>query len=348
MSNSKNSQEEEIDLGSLFKVIARGLSNFLAAVKRVFLAVFHYFILLLLFVKSNIKKLGLAIVIGALIGFVYEYISPRSYSSELIVEPNFGSGAQLYKQIGYLNRLVNKKETLSLTRILQINSEQASQLSSFKITPFQPKRNLYRAYDKYLENRDTIFSKDIKVEDFKERMDECDYTYHEIVVKSESKSDFKLLTSGIIGLIKNDYFNNRKELKKKEINQEIHVLMKNLSQIDSLRALYREVAIKEAESDSSKSTIEFTQKLSEKNKNDIELFDTSNNILKQIRKLNIELIENENIVNIISNFGDLGVIDTKIVTKKYFQFAVVSGGLMLLIILLFQLNKYLTNYKDSY
>lgn len=345
MPENKKNPEEEIDLGNLFKVIGKGINNLITSFRNVFIGIFHYFIILLIFFKRNIKKLVMALIIGAIVGFVIEYFSPKIYTSELIVETNFGSGVQLYKQINYLNELVKKKDTVSLASALGIKSDQAAQLKRFKISAYQPNRNLYHSYDQYLENTDTVFSKGIKIEDFKKRLDEYDYRYHEIVVKSKSKTSFKLLTSGIRGLIENNYFNNRRDLKKKEIEQELHVLQKNLSQIDSLRLLYKEVAIKEAENHSNSSTIEFTQKVSEKNKNDIELFKTSNNILEEIRKLNEKLIKNENIINVISNFGDVGILDSKITNRKYFQFALLSEGMMLLIILLFQLNKYLSNYK---
>ena len=103
--------------------------------------------------------------------------------------------------------------------------------------------------------------------------------------------------------------------------------------------------MKEAEKTTSNSTIEFSQKQFDNNKNDLELFNTSNRILLEIEKLNSQILKSENILNIISDFNEVGVSNNKITGKKYFQFAVLFGSLMMLIILLLQLNQYLVNYK---
>ena len=130
-----------------------------------------------------------------------------------------------------------------------------------------------------------------------------------------------------------------------KLKLKLGTLQKNLIQIDSLRSLYRVVALKEAEKTTSNSTIEFSQKQFDNNKNDLELFNTSNSILLEIEKLNFQILKSENILNIISDFNEVGVSNNKITGKKYFQFAVLFGSLMMLIILLLQLNQYLSNYK---
>ena len=82
-------------------------------------------------------------------------------------------------------------------------------------------------------------------------------------------------------------------------------------------------------------------------KNDIKLFETSNDLLNNISWTNEDLVRKNNVVNIISDFDMVGVPDKSITHKKYFQFAILFGGLMLLWILLQQLNKYLKDYKRS-
>ena len=76
------------------------------------------------------------------------------------------------------------------------------------------------------------------------------------------------------------------------------------------------------------------------------MFETSNSILYQIALTNNDLKRKNNIVNVISNFDDIGVPDKNITHKKYFQFAILFFGLMLGWILLLQLNQYLEKYKN--
>lgn len=345
--NSTNSktQDEEIDLGTLFKVIGNGIKNFFNFIGDILLNIFHYFILLLIFIKSHLVKLGLAIVIGAVIGFVLEYFSPKEYNSKIILETNFGSGIQLYKQIDYLTDLINKKDTVSLSQILKLSTKEVSGLTDINITPYRPNRNILRSYDEYLRETDSVYTKGFTVEDFKKRLDQYDYRYHEIKVKSISKTIFKKLSLELVRLVENDYFKYNRDIKSTELAQKLTVLQKNLIQIDSLRSQYREVALIGAANQTSKSTIEFSQKEPETNETDIELFEISNQILSQLSWLNDDILRTDNIVNIISDFDAIGVLDKNILNKKYFQFAALLGSLMLLWILTKQLNSYLVNYK---
>ena len=238
-----------------------------------------------------------------------------------------------------------KRDTLSLAKALKITTKEASQLTHFNISAYQIKINLYKSYDDYLQNTDTLITKDFTVEDFKKRFDEYDYRYHELIVKSISKEIFRKVSLGVRALVENDFLKRKRDLKNNELKLKLSTLRKNLTQIDSLRSLYSEVALKEAEKTTSNSTIEFSQKQFDNNKNDLELFNTSNSILLEIEKLNFQILKSENILNIISDFNEVGVSNNKITGKKYFQFAVLFGSLMMLIILLLQLNQYLSNYK---
>jgi len=347
MTKTNQSQEEEIDLGSVFKIIGKGFINLFNAIGKFFEILFHLFITLLFFLKNNAIKLGLAIIIGGIIGFLLDKTDPPKYHSELILKTNYGSGVQLYKQINYLEDLVKKKDTVTLATALRITPLEASQLTSFEVEAYEPKRNIYKLYDEYIKTTDSVFTRGFKVEDFKKRINEYDYHYHEVKVKSNLKTVFRNVSSGIKNLVENEYFENRRDIKSSELNQKLSILQKNLVQIDSLRSLYKVVALKEADKQATSSTLEISQKQFDTNKNDLELFKTSDQILDQIEKLNNEMPNSENVLNFISDFGEIGVLDKKVTNKKYFQIGVLFGGLMLLIILLLQLNSYLNNYKKT-
>jgi hypothetical protein len=284
-------------------------------------------------------------LIGFIVGFAMHKLGSKSYVSSMIVETNYGSGIQLYKQVDYLNDLIKKKDTSALSKALNIGNREASQIEGIEVSAYQPEKNLYKAYDEYLHKTDTIYTKGFKFEDYKKRMAEYDLRYHKIGVTSKLKTVFFKLSPALINLTENDYYKSIKDIKVNELKQKIDILNKNLQQIDLLRNSYKEVALKEAEKLSSSSTIEFSKSENDKNENDIELFKTSNEILNTITWTNDDLIRKNNIINIISDFDKIGVPDKNITHKKYFQYAVLFFGLMLVWILLGQLNKYLDNYR---
>jgi len=285
--------------------------------------------------------------LGFIIGFILHKLESKTYVSDMIVETNYGSGIQLYKQIDYLNDLVKKKDSVSLSGALNLNLNEASQINAIEVFAYQAEKNFYKAYDEYLQKTDTIFTKGFEFVDFKKRIAEYDLRYHQIKVSSKSKTVFANLSPSLISLVENDYYKNIKDLKVNELNQKLSILHKNLIQIDSLRKTYKEVALKEADNKSGTSTIEIAKTDTKKEENDIKLFETTNNILYSISQVNSDLVRKNDVINIISDFNKIGVPDKNITHKKYFRFAVLFGGLMLGWILLQQLNRYLEDYKSS-
>ena len=79
MSTNHNNNEEEVDLGSLFKIIGRGFQNLFNFIGNIFKSIFHAFILILIFLKDNIVKIGIAAIIGFAIGLFIQVKSTNKY-----------------------------------------------------------------------------------------------------------------------------------------------------------------------------------------------------------------------------------------------------------------------------
>ena len=54
--STKQNNEEEVDLGSLFIIIGNGFKKLFNFIGGVFKGLFHFFILILLFIKENLIK----------------------------------------------------------------------------------------------------------------------------------------------------------------------------------------------------------------------------------------------------------------------------------------------------
>ena len=61
---SKSNNEEEVDLGSLFVIIGKGFAAFFNFIGNIFKGIFHFFISILIFLKENSLKIGIAVIIG--------------------------------------------------------------------------------------------------------------------------------------------------------------------------------------------------------------------------------------------------------------------------------------------
>ena len=83
--NKTNNNEEEVDLGSLFVIIGKGFSNFFNFIGNIFKGIFRLIISILIFLKTNIVKIGIAALIGGVLGVFLEVKKADTYEAELLL-----------------------------------------------------------------------------------------------------------------------------------------------------------------------------------------------------------------------------------------------------------------------
>jgi len=343
--SKENINSEEVDLGNLFKIIGNGFKNLFNAIGNFFKAVFHYLILFLLFLRNNAIKLAIATFIGAIIGLYLDLTKPPVFSSTMIVEPNFNSTQQLYKNITYYNELVKQKNTALLSEAFNISDEEANKLKGFYIEPIKSENEKFQLFDEFIQKSDTAIAKSISIKEFKRGFSDLDYIYHEIKVKSLNSLIFDNLSTEIINSIENNaYFKNQKTISGQNLLQNEKVLMKSLEEIDTLRKIYNEVLITEAKKMETGTSITLAQGV--KKTEEVKLFEESLKLNEELIINNREKAESTDIVNTVSTFSKVGVKERKIYKKYTFQLGVLFFSLILIFILGRQLNDFLLNYRN--
>ena len=341
--NSKSNNEEEVDLGSLFLIIGKGFSKFFNFIGGIFKGFFHSIILVLIFFRKNAIKVGISIIIGALIGAFFEFKKQESYGSDLIVQPNFKSVSQLYNNINFYNDLVEQRDTLGIQNTFNLDKETAASLKKFSIEPIANENDIINAYNDFVLEVDTATVSSYTFEDFKASFKDLDYKTHKINVIAEKNDVFNKLDEIIISsVVKNKYFSRVKELTNENLNRTDSLLRQNLGQVDSLRKVYMQVMIEEAKKQSNGTSIDLGgEKRSTK---ELELFETKLNLNIELTDIVIDKSEKYEVVNVISNFQPIGYKEGGILKNAIFQYAFIGGILMVLCILIMQLNRYLNNY----
>ena len=344
--SKENISSDEVDLGNLFKIIGKGIQNFFNAIGRFFAALYHYFILFLLFLRNNAMKLGLATLIGAGVGLYFDLTKPAVYSSKMTVEPNFKSTQQLYNNIDFYHELVQQKNTASLAKSLNISEVEASKLKGFYIEQVKNENEKYEAFNRFVREVDTALVENISIKDFKKGFSGFDYKYHEIIVKSTNSVIFSKLGSPIVNSLENNlYYKNLKRINDQNFLQNQQVLVKSLSEIDTLRKIYNEVLLTEAKKMESGTSITLAQGV--KKTEEVALFNKSLKLNEELISNNTEKAKVTEILNVVSTFSEIGVKERGVYKKYTFKIGALFFILMLLITLLRQLNSYLINYKKN-
>jgi len=339
-------QDDEVDLGSLFKVIGKGFKNLLSAIVQLLRTIFHILILGLIFLRKNALKLGISVFIGAAIGLYLDLTLPVKYSSTMVVEPNFKSTQQLYNNINYYHELVKQKDSNLLAQTFHISASEASNLKGFYIEPIKNENEKYELLSDFIEEVDTTTVRNINIKEFKKSFTDYDYKYHKVKVKSLSNTIFEKLNTPIISSIENNpYYKYQKKINDENLLQNEKVLVKSLQEVDTLRKIYNEVLITEAKKAEIGTNITLAQGV--KKTNELELFDENLKLNKELIDNNKEKAETTEIINVVSTFSKVGIEERSIFKRKTFILGLGTGLLMLAFILLRQLNSYLIKFKEG-
>ena len=343
--NQKNPKDEEIDIGRLFQLIGRGFTKLFNAIGNLLKNLLKALIFILLFIRKHFVKFAIAAVIGFFVGYFSEGTA-RTYKSEMVVSANFNSIFQLYNNITNYNNLVLQKDTVGLAKLFNIDKAEAASLKAFEINPIITENEKLSLLDKFVKKADTTSVKLIDASVYLNSLTKYNYKNHKITVNSTKNDVFKKLESTIIdNLSKNKYFKNQKKTFDNNIAFEDRDLKAQLAQIDSLRNTYKQVLLKEAEKGTPTTRIDLSSKSNNK-ANEIELFKIQKDINTRLKEINTLKVEEGDIINKVSGFSSVGT-KLSIIRRAPGLYAMYLVGLTLVVILLFELNKYLKNYKPE-
>ena len=342
--SNTNNNEEEVDLGSLFVIIGKGFSKFFNFIATIFKGIFHFFISILIFLKDNFIKIGIAAIIGLVAGVFLETSKEKRFASDLLVEPNFKSARQLYNNVNFYNDLVKQKDIARIQKTFNLDKETAASLKKFTIKPVINDNDIINSYNNFILSVDTTTVKSYSFEEFKGSFTDLDYEIHNINVIAEKNDVFDKLDEVILSsVVKNKYFNRVKELTNENLNRTDSLLRQNLGQIDSLRRVYMQVMLDEAKKQSNGTSIDLGGE--KRTTKELELFETNRKLNSELRNVIFEKSNKYEVINVISNFQPIGY-EVKGITKNIaFQLAVLGALLMILVLLVFKVNTFLNNYK---
>lgn len=344
MTQHKN--EEEVDLGSVFLIIGRGISKFFKFIGKIFSSIFHALITILLFFKKNRIKLGLAFVIGAVIGLFVEWNEEKEFGSNLLVQTNFDSARQLYNNIDFYDDLVQQKNHAMLAKIFNLEEDAAASLRRFTIEPIKNGNDIITSFDALVLSIDTTTVKSYSFQDFKQQFTKFNYKVHTIEVQATKSDVFSSIDEVIISAItENNYFNKLKELTNENLNRTNTLLRKNLAQTDSLHRIYKKVLLEEAKNQKQGTSIDFGNRA--KTNKELALFETTLTLNEELKSVSEEITEKSEIINVISNFQPIGYEIKGVSENRGVQFALASLVLMILYLLILKLNVYLENYSQK-
>ena len=346
MSTNQQNKEEEVDLGSLFLIIGNGFKKLFTFIWKVLMGLFHFFILILLFLKDNMIKLGIAVIIGAGFGGYQEFKKEKTFASDLLLQPNFKSSKQLYNNVAYYNVVVAQQEYDSLSNTFNITMDEAKSIKKFEVNPVRTDNDIVKAYDDLILSIDTTTVKSYSFGQFKKEFTDFDYKVHQVHVEATNSKVFSKLDDVIIAsIVDNKYYNRVNTITRENLYRTDSLLRKNLDQVDSLRQVYMKVMLEEAKKQNSGTSIDMGG--NGRTTKELELFQTNRIINKDLKDVSEDICEKSEVINVISNFQPVGYEIKGLSKNSIVIFGALGFLAMIGILLLLKLNKFLDSYKKK-
>lgn len=340
-------KEEDIDIAQLFILIGRGLSGIVNFFTSIIKTIFSWFLLFILFLRANLKKMILAALIGASLGAIYQYaLKEVQYESSMTVEPNFGSAVQLYKNIDYYLSLVKQDDFERLAASLNISKEEAESISWIEVEPYSNENQILLSYKNFMAELDSNVVKLVDYQKFSKEQPIESFKYHIVKITSKDKYIFKKLESPIINSItSNTYYDKVKTTAYTNLISKKLALESSMTELDSLRVLYKQVLLAESAKENSGTTIFMSEKAS--TTKEVDLFDKYMLMNEELIEVNEKLTTENEVVNIVSSFNSIGM-KVKSWYKNFAIIGFIAGfGLMFLMISIRKLDQQLVNYKNQ-
>lgn len=341
-------QSEEVDLGQLFKLIGNAFQKFFDFIASIFKGIYKIILLFLIHIYKRLKWYALMVVLGATLGFVLDSISENEYGANVFIETNYNASHQVYENMQYLNQLAKvDKDSTELARKLKIAVADAAKLRGFYIEPDIDENDKMEMFVEFKKGLDSLTREEYTYKDFIEHIKYYSFKRHKIGVGSTDRFIYGKLRGNLIKAITdNDYLIDLKTVTIKNYKTQDVSLQKEKQKIDSLMGVYLIIRDRESKKEAvvGSGTNFFMangQQQTDLLVNESELIDKISGIEAQQRRIERDLVANNNIVNVISDFPDAGYDISVWTDKKKFVLPILFFSLTFIAFLLIGLGQYL-------
>lgn len=341
-----NNTSDEIDLGQLFQLIGRAFQKLFNFITSIFKGIFHLILLFLLFLQKNFILLTSIAIIGVIGGYLADMFKTPKYISKMVVEPNFNSVQQLYNNIDFYNDLAQAKDSLSLSRALDVTVSEASSVRKVFVDSYSDENQKIKLFDDFIKELDTTTVKALDYESYLKNFNSMDARFHQISIIATDEGVAKNAQPAIIqSIAANEYFKLQKRINDENLDLQERIYNQQLGEIDSLQQLYKNVLVKEAEKPMQGTNINLAENGESQNK-ELALVKEREVLKTRLVVLNKERANKFSILNVISDFPSRGV-KVKGFWKSYkFVLPLLLLSLALGFLGIKELNKYLRVYSQ--
>lgn len=346
-------QNEEVDLGQLFKMIGNAFQKFYDFIASIFKGTFKLLMLGISHFFNNIKWYALALIIGLTAGYFLEQRSEKLYAANMFIETNFNSARQAYEVITEFNQLSGiDGDYDELSKRLKISKKEAESLRGFYIEPDTDNNALMKKYIAYKLGLDSVARLESTFKDFKISLNQYNYINHKIGVAATNKFVFKKINEGLVSeFLDNDYINSIRKTTLENLDKREVAIDKEIRKLDSVAKIYLEIRKNESEkiypaNQGTNISLSGTAQ-SESMKDETEIVSKISDLENIKSELALERVKNKQQINIISSFPVSGYFIDNWYSNKMIWMPLITLLLTFLLFVFINLNRFVKNQEKS-
>lgn len=184
------------------------------------------------FFINNRKKIILLFVIGIVLGIGADYLT-KSYTTQVIVTPNFGSNDYLYSKVDLINSKIVQGDTVFLKNVVGI--KEPKKVAEVTVKPIT---DIYR----FIENRPNNFelirlmSEDADIKKIiEDKVTSKNYPYHEILIITSKPTTKDKVVAPILNFVnQSDYFKKLQAINIQNVKNKVQANDLIIKQIDGV------------------------------------------------------------------------------------------------------------------
>lgn len=344
----KPQKSEEVDLGQLFNLIGNAFQKFFDFITTIFKGIYNVLLILLIHVYNRIKWYSVAGVLGLVLGFALDKTSDNLYGANSFIETNFGSTHQVYENLKYLHQLAHvDNDSIELARKLNISVSDAATIKGVYLEPDIDENDRIQMFVDFKKELDSVSKANYSYDDYVKSLDYFSFKRHKIGVASTNKFIYKKLNGNFVNAISsNNYLDELKKVEISNYTNQKETIEIQKKEIDSLAAEYLKIRKKQSNKESiagsGTNLYMGNAQQSQLIVNESSLLAKKSSLDQQKRKINVNLVKSENIVNVLSEFPDAGYDVSEWTDKKKIILPIIFFLITFFGFIFYGLGKYLS------
>jgi len=348
MSKKVQNQEEEIDLGGFFNQIGKLFLRLFEWIGDSFKGMYHFVIMVFIFVKNHYIKLSIGAFLGIVLGFIAHKNSEKSYVHQMVILPNYESGTYIKNKLDYYNHLIKQKDYKTLSQLFSIDTQDAESIADFEIEPIIDQKDLVEGYDELVKKSDTTTIKEVPLKTYIKK-NFSEYNYKKYVIRMlTSKPNLKknISTALIKDLENNKYLIEKKALMLNTLAIKDSTFKSLLKIIDTIIVKDKKIAQTAASTGANNSSsINLNNK--ENYNKDYELLQLFRTTSYDLAGLNEDKIKYNSLYQVLAPMEPIGKEKIGFVFTVFFKVFSLVILLTIALILFKPFLKYLDQYKKQ-